>query len=387
MDISEKKGISDMDAGNRVKKFTYKEKLISNVARFNRKHKYLSFLGLVYALIALMAYNILFYFYSNVKRFTCLACILLFFVSSSSFSYPGMSLNISFASDNITNTETANNNEEILSETEVAESEAELAVIEDVDEAVIAEAFESENPDVAEAEQDNPEKKASLDDILASDDLAETISDEEIQDNVSEDIAENESGVTFDSDDWKIMLVNKQHPIPDDYEFPLGTITGSMRCDERVISPLLEMMKAASSEGISLIICSPYRDMKRQKMLFNNKIDKYMNAGMSYMDAYTLASQAVTVPGASEHQVGLAIDIITENYTSLDEGFGDTEAGKWLSENSYKYGFVLRYPAGKEKITSIEYEPWHFRYVGVDAATFMVQNDICLEELWSTYVD
>ncbi|MBR4667131.1 MAG: M15 family metallopeptidase [Butyrivibrio sp.] len=372
-----------MNAGNSVKKYSFKEKIISKVERFNRKHKALSFLGLGYALIAIFIYNILFYFYSNVKRFTCLACILLFFVSSSSFSYPGMSLNISFATE-ISSADNSGSEEVLLSETEVAESEAELAVIEDVDETVIAEALESENPDVAEAEQDDPDKKASLDDILNANENIEVVETEKI----SEDNLYNEtSDVTFSSDDWKIILVNKQHPIPDDYEFPLGVITGSMRCDERIISPLLEMMKAASSDGISLIICSPYRDMGRQTMLFNTKVEKYMYAGMSYMDAYNLASQAVTVPGSSEHQIGLAIDIVTDSYSILDEGFGRTAAGKWLSENSYKYGFILRYPAGKETITSIEFEPWHFRYVGVDAATFMVQNDICLEELWSTYVN
>ncbi len=394
-----------MDAGLCVKKFTYKENLFSKVEKFNRKHKYLSFLGIAYAFTALFVYNIFFYFYSNVKRFTCLACILLFFVSSSSFSYPGMSLNISFATE-LSADASQEGTEVLLSENEVAESEAELAVIEDVDEAIIAEAMESENPDVAEAEQDDPEKKASLDDILNAGEITETISEDEesLEETAGlESIMSENTGIEttaieatetatenayteFKSDDWKIMLVNKQHPIPDDYEFPLGIITGSMRCDERIITPLLDMMKAANSQGISLIICSPYRDMDRQTMLFNNKIEKYMGAGMSYMDAYNLASQAVTVPGSSEHQVGLAIDIITDGYSILDEGFGKTAAGRWLADNSYKYGFVLRYPAGKEDITSIEFEPWHFRYVGVDAATFMVQNDICLEELWSTYV-
>ena len=105
------------------------------------------------------------------------------------------------------------------------------------------------------------------------------------------------------------------------------------------------------------------------------------------MDAYNLASQAVTVPGSSEHQIGLAVDIITADYTSLDEGFGDTPAGKWLAENSCKYGFILRYPQGKEEITSIEYEPWHFRYVGTEAATVITENDICLEEFWNMYVE
>ena len=379
-----------MNASNSVKKYSYKEKVISKVDRFNRKHKSLKLFGLAYAIIAISVYNFLFYFYRNTKRFTCLACILLFFVASSSFSYPGMALTISFASD-FEKIESQTYETEQISETTVEESDAQLAVVEDIDSEVIKEALESENPDVAEAEHLDPDKQASLSDILeASNDNEET--DPEYKQDIFDEpvaaVAEPEMSINndFDSSDWRIMLVNKQHPIPDDYTFPLGTIRGSMRCDERIISPLLDMMKAANSEGISLIICSPYRDMNRQTMLFDNKIDKYMEAGMSYMDAYNLASQAVTVPGSSEHQVGLAIDIITDGYSSLDEGFGNTPAGKWLADNSYKYGFILRYPAGKENITSIEFEPWHFRYVGVDAATFMVQNDICLEELWNTYV-
>jgi D-alanyl-D-alanine carboxypeptidase len=383
-----------MNAGNSVKKYSYKEKVIFKVDRFNRKHKALKLFGLAYAIIAISVYNFLFYFYRNTKRFTCLACILLFFVASSSFSYPGMALTISFASDfeKIEN-EAAASDSEVLSESEVEQSDAELVTIEDVDSEVIKEALESENPDVAEAEHLNPDKQASLSDILMETDkdgesfeAGELIDSVEIAENDIDNSEMNGADANFDSEDWRIMLVNKQHPIPDDYTFPLGTIKGNMRCDERIISPLLDMMKAANSDGISLIICSPYRDMDRQTMLFDTKIDKYMAAGMSYMDAYNLASQAVTVPGSSEHQVGLAIDIITDGYSSLDEGFGNTPAGKWLADNSYKYGFILRYPSGKENITSIEFEPWHFRYVGVDAATFMVQNNICLEELWSTYV-
>ena len=79
-------------------------------------------------------------------------------------------------------------------------------------------------------------------------------------------------------------------------------------------------------------------------------------------------------PGASEHQIGLAFDIVSNNYTALDEGFGETEAGIWLAENSYRFGFILRYPQGKEYITGIDYEPWHFRYVGVEAATYITKK-------------
>ena len=146
------------------------------------------------------------------------------------------------------------------------------------------------------------------------------------------------------------------------------------------------MVKAAKDEEIKLVICSPYRDLDRQKMLFDRKISSYMKKGYSYMDAYKLSSQAVTIPGASEHQVGLAIDIVTDNYTYLDDGFADTDAGKWLKDHCEEYGFILRYPADKEYITGIEFEPWHFRYVGRSAARVIMDNDLCLEEFWERYL-
>ena len=111
-----------------------------------------------------------------------------------------------------------------------------------------------------------------------------------------------------------------------------------------------------------------------------------MKKGMSYMDAYMISSKAVTVPGASEHQIGLAIDIVSDDYVTLDEGFADTAAGRWLAEHSCEYGFILRYPEGKEYITSIEFEPWHFRYVGREAAMVITGEGITLEEFWEKYL-
>ncbi len=107
-----------------------------------------------------------------------------------------------------------------------------------------------------------------------------------------------------------------------------------------------------------------------------------MNRGLSYMEAYQRGSRIVAVPAASEHRLGLALDIVSNTYKNLDEGFAGTPAGIWLAENSYKYGFILRYPKDKEDITGIDYEPWHFRYVGVDAATVITERGITLEEFW-----
>ena len=215
---------------------------------------------------------------------------------------------------------------------------------------------------------DTSEDTANLDDLIEKS-KETTVVTEEVQE-----------GSAFSKDDWKLLLVNKQHTIPDDYEFTLGTIKGSMRCDERIIEPLTQMFAAAKEDGVNLVVCSPYRDMARQEYLFERKVKGFLKTGMSYMDAYKTASITVTVPGASEHQVGLAVDIISDTYSSLDEGFADTPAGMWLAEHSWEYGFILRYPFGKEEVTGIQYEPWHFRYVGVDAAKIITEDGITLEE-------
>lgn len=203
---------------------------------------------------------------------------------------------------------------------------------------------------------------------------------------LAEETAAEEETPEFSADDWRLILVNKQHPIPEDYEFTLATIKGSQKCDERIIDDLLDMMQAAREAGFDLLIISPYRSDARQEWLFDRKIKRYMGKGMSYMDAFKLSSQTVMVPDSSEHQIGLSLDIVSDYYNSLTggdplkEGFGDTEAGIWLEENCARFGFIVRYPKGKEYITSVEYEPWHFRYVGVEAATVIMEQELTLEE-------
>ena len=182
------------------------------------------------------------------------------------------------------------------------------------------------------------------------------------------------------SEDWKLILVNKQNPVPEGYEMNLVSINGSMQVDNRIAKPLAEMLNAAKEDGVSLMICSAYRSYERQITLFENKIKRSMRNGLSYLDAYADASYSVTVPGTSEHQLGLALDIVTPSYTSLNEGFEGTEAGKWLKAHSSEYGFILRYPKGREHITGIIYEPWHFRYVGEQAAKEITENELTLEE-------
>lgn len=228
----------------------------------------------------------------------------------------------------------------------------------------------------------------SLDEILGENENARTLLAQ--TDSGQAMGAPQEQTRSFDSQDWRLVLINKQHPIPEDYTFTLETIrthSGGIQCDGRVMEDLFAMLKAADEEQIGLAICSHYRDLNRQELLFNRKIKTYMKKGMSYMEAYQISSQTVTVPGASEHQIGLAMDIVSESYPELEEGFADTEAGIWLREHCAEFGFILRYPKGKETITGIRFEPWHFRYVGREAAEVIMEEEICLEEFWEKYID
>ena len=202
----------------------------------------------------------------------------------------------------------------------------------------------------------------------------------EEEESSEEDTSDKSDSLKIDPDDWRLVLVNKQNPVPEGFDVKLANINNSMYADERIINDIYRMVDAASDDGVDLMICSAYRSYDRQRTLFNNKINKLMREGMTYLEAYKVGSMNVTVPGTSEHHLGLALDILTGSYTAMDDGFGDTKAGKWLAENSADYGFILRYPKGKEDITGIVYEPWHFRYVGVPYAKDITQKGVCLEE-------
>lgn len=184
----------------------------------------------------------------------------------------------------------------------------------------------------------------------------------------------------IDKDDWRLILVNKQNPIPDDYEAVMVPIGGGVTIREEVREPLLEMFEDARNEGVSLMACSGYRSHAHQQELFDRKIRNYTRSGLSYLDAFRIGSYSVIIPGTSEHELGMAVDIVTPGYSTLNEGFANTEAGRWLKKNAFKYGFILRYPKGKEYITGIIFEPWHYRYVGKEAAISIRNSGLTLEE-------
>ena len=215
-----------------------------------------------------------------------------------------------------------------------------------------------------------------------AEDVEDNISniDEHLNDDEEQAGNGDDNNIEIDKDDWRLVLVNKQNEIPEDFEVELSSINGSLSADERIIGDIYDMLNGASLDGINLMICSAYRSYDRQTVLFDNKMNKLMSKGMSYLESYKEGSMSVTPPGTSEHQTGLALDILTGGYTEMDDGFGDTDAGEWLRENSVKYGFILRYPKGKEDITGIVYEPWHFRYVGKEYAEIITERGVCLEE-------
>lgn len=191
---------------------------------------------------------------------------------------------------------------------------------------------------------------------------------------------ENTTSAAITLEDWNLVLVNPWNPLSDDFSVTLTQLKNGHAIDERAYPDLQDMMDAARAEGLSPLICSSYRTYEKQQLLYNNKVNEYLNQGYSLEEAKSEAGKWVAVPGTSEHHTGLAVDIVSTDYQLLDEAQEDTAEQKWLMKNSYKYGFILRYPNEKSEITGIYYEPWHYRYVGKDAAREIYEQGICLEE-------
>ena len=176
--------------------------------------------------------------------------------------------------------------------------------------------------------------------------------------------------------DWKIRLVNKENPLPEDFEVELENIDGTRKFDKRAIEALKQMLKDIKEQGITNIwVQSAYRSIEYQKNLYQKSINKYLEIGISQEEAEKLTEEYINKPGTSEHNLGLAID-----FNEVDEGFENTKAYSWLQENASKYGFILRYSKDKEEITGVKYEPWHWRYVGQEHAEKMKEQNLCLEE-------
>ena len=175
---------------------------------------------------------------------------------------------------------------------------------------------------------------------------------------------------------WELMLVNPTHPIPENYTPELMTLSNGNQVDSRIYPQLQKMFDDARAEGLYPEVTSGYRSIELQQQLYENEIAIYEAQGYSYDDAKEIAKHWVTVPGTSEHHTGFAVDISADEYS----GQSSEEIYPWFIENSYKYGFILRYPEDKTDITGINYEPWHYRYVGKEVAKEIHEQGICFEE-------
>ena len=225
------------------------------------------------------------------------------------------------------------------------------------------------------------EVQASLEVSANVEELYNTTNTEETDQKEEEN--KKEKDIDSNTSDWELVLVNRDHKIPEGYSVELEEVETTHKIDKRVAESLKQMLSDAREEGLSPIICSSYRTREKQTQLYNNKVKEYKRFGYSSDEAENLASYWVAIPGTGEHETGLAVDIVSKKYQILDEKQEETDVQKWLMENSYKYGFTLRYPTDKKEITMINYEPWHYRYVGIDNATYMKEHDMCLEE----YID
>lgn len=191
----------------------------------------------------------------------------------------------------------------------------------------------------------------------------------------------NPSVAVVDNEKWNLLLVNQKYILPTDYTVQTAEIQGGgQSLDHRVVPHYNKMIAAAQTDGIDLIPVSGYRSLTRQKNNFNRKIDYYSSLGYSKAEATRLSAKIVLMPGTSEHNAGLAMDFGTNGNYTLDENFANTDAFRWLSENAADYGFILRYEEDTQDITMVTYEPWHWRYVGVEAAKEIKAQGVTLEE-------
>lgn len=180
---------------------------------------------------------------------------------------------------------------------------------------------------------------------------------------------------TVDETSWCLILANRWNYIPDDYTVELTTLENGQRIDTRIYPALQKMFDNARNDNVYPIVASGYRTTEKQQSLMDEKISDYENEGYSADKAKEKAEAWVAIPGTSEHQLGLSVDINADGVHSTGN-----EVYEWLDKNAYKYGFIHRYPSDKTEITGVINEPWHYRYVGIEAAQEIKEQGVCLEE-------
>ena len=213
---------------------------------------------------------------------------------------------------------------------------------------------------------------------------------EESQDSSSAIVAESESKVIVtpvaSSADWNLVLVNRENQLAEEIVMELYLTASGYQIDSRIQEPYLQLMEAGKAAGMDFTMISGYRSIEQQQTNYDVNYQNYLASGLSEEEARTKTEEYIALPNASEHITGLAVDI-TSTALANQEGnsglFPDLEnypEGLWLKENAPKFGFILRYPKAKEAITGINFEPWHFRYVGIENAMYMTEKNLTLEE-------
>lgn len=180
--------------------------------------------------------------------------------------------------------------------------------------------------------------------------------------------------------DWRLTLVNKWNIMEEGYEPELAELMEGHQVDARIAEALMDMIHDAKKAGYAIYILSSYREMEHQIELFEEQVKGLLAQGYSEEEAEIEAGTVVAYPGTSEHQLGLAVDLVSSEHISLDEEAEKTKGYQWLVAHCQEYGFILRYPDGTSEITGIIYEPWHFRYVGEEAAAEIMERGITLEQ-------
>lgn len=185
-------------------------------------------------------------------------------------------------------------------------------------------------------------------------------------------------------EDWNLILVNPWESLPEDFDAEIVQVDNEQYIDERIEEFWADWKEAALNAGHRLFFASGHRNIELQRANFNNTYQSYLNEGLSEEKAMARTKEYLTEPGHSEHHTGLALDIVDEEWivsgNGLEPEYDTQESQQWLVDTMADYGFILRYPEGKEEATGIQYESWHFRYVGKENAQFIIAHDLVLEE-------
>ena len=189
----------------------------------------------------------------------------------------------------------------------------------------------------------------------------------------------------FTADGWRIILVNPWNTVPEDYdptlvEIPSGLATQGVLVSQECYDALIAMLEACNADTPRAVVVSGHRTHAYQEKLYKNKVSRVQAEGYSYEEALVEAAKVVAIPGTSEHQLGLAVDIVDSRAYSLTDYQATLPAQKWLMEHCWEFGFILRYPDDKTNVTGIIYEPWHYRYVGLELAKELYDAGLTLEE-------